>query len=51
MAKGDATPGRQEKKQKNAEFNRLQGAIFLKIAKISANFADCHNMTFKECIF
>ncbi|OWV11678.1 hypothetical protein B7989_08500 [Fibrobacter sp. UWB5] len=39
------------KKRKNAEFNRLQGSIFLEIVKISAKFANCHNMTFKECIF
>ena len=39
------------KKQKNAEFNRLQGSIFLEIAKISAKIADCHNMTHEECIF
>jgi len=37
--------------RKNAEFNRLRGLIFLKIAKISAKNADCHNVTYEECIF
>lgn len=36
---------------KQAGFNRLQGSISFKIDKISANFDDCHNMTYEECIF
>ncbi len=36
---------------KQAEFNRLQGSISFKIDKISAKIADCHNMTYEECIF
>ena len=41
--------------KKKAPKHRFQppagGSIFLKIAKISAKIADCHNMTYEECIF